>query len=185
MERSVALVALFAALIALLGLVPKIDLVSGVPITAQSMGVMLAGSILGARRGFLAAALLLVLVAIGLPLLAGGRGGLGVFVGPTAGFAIGFPFAALATGFLMERWKAPVAIAAFVSSLFGGVVVLYAMGIVGMSLVLGKTLPEAALLATPFLIGDVIKAALTALVTGQLAQLRPDVVLSRNAGARR
>ena len=175
MERNVALIALFAALIALLGLVPKIDLVSGVPITAQSMGVMLAGAILGAKRGFLAAALLLVLVAIGLPLLAGGRGGLGVFVGPTAGFAIGFPFAAFATGWLMERWKAPVGIAAFVSSLFGGVVVLYAMGIVGMSLVLGKTIWEAALLSTPFLIGDTIKAALTGLITSQLARLRPGV----------
>jgi biotin transport system substrate-specific component len=181
MERNVALIALFAALIALLGLVPKIDLVSGVPITAQSMGVMLAGSILGARRGFLAAALFLALVAIGLPLLAGGRGGLGVFVGPTAGFAIGFPFAAFATGWLVERWRAPVAVAAFAGSLFGGVVVLYAMGIVGMSLVLGKPLPDAALLATPFLIGDVIKAVLTALVTSQLARLRPGVVLSRNA----
>lgn len=181
MERNVALIALFAALIALLGLVPKIDLVSGVPITAQSMGVMMAGTILGAKRGFLAGALLLALVAVGLPLLAGGRGGLGVFVGPTAGFAIGFPFAAFAAGWLMERMKAPIAISAFVSALFGGVVVLYAMGIVGMSLVLGKSLSEAALLSTPFLIGDVIKAAVTALVTDQLARLRPGAVLSRNA----
>ena len=54
MERSITLIALFAALIAALGLVPKFDLASGVPITAQSLGVMLAGSLLGARRGALA-----------------------------------------------------------------------------------------------------------------------------------
>ena len=93
MERNITLIALFAALIAALGLVPKFDLASGVPITAQSMGVMLAGTILGARRGALAVLLVLFLVALGLPLLAGGRGGLGVFAGPTVGFLIGWPVA--------------------------------------------------------------------------------------------
>ena len=47
-----------------------------VPITLQTMGVMLAGSVLGARRGALAVLTFLALVAAGLPLLAGGRGGL-------------------------------------------------------------------------------------------------------------
>ena len=54
MARHFAQIALFAALIAALGLVPKFDLAAGVPITAQSMGVMLAGCLLGARRGALA-----------------------------------------------------------------------------------------------------------------------------------
>ena len=49
MERNVVMIALFAALIAVLGLIPKIQLGFGVPITAQSMGVMLCGTILGAR----------------------------------------------------------------------------------------------------------------------------------------
>lgn len=181
MERHLALIALFAALIAALGLVPRIDLVSGVPITAQSLGVMLAGAVLGARRGFLAVLLLLLLVAVGLPLLAGGRGGLGVFVGPTAGFVFGFPVAAFVTGWIVEHWRAPIGISAFVASLFGGVVVLYAFGTIGMALVLSKTVPEALLLTSPFLIGDIIKAGLTALITRELARLRPGVVLSRNA----
>ena len=51
MERNLTHIALFAALIAALGLVPKIDLAAGVPITAQSLGVMLCGTVLGARRG--------------------------------------------------------------------------------------------------------------------------------------
>ena len=89
MERSLAHIALFAALIAVLGLVPKIDLAAGVPITAQSLGIMLCGTVLGARRGALAVLLFLGLVALGLPLLAGGRGGLGVFASPTVGFLIG------------------------------------------------------------------------------------------------
>lgn len=75
MERNIVLIALFAALIAVLGLIPKITLMSGVPITAQSLGVMLCGTVLGARRGALAVLLFLLLVALGLPLLAGGRAG--------------------------------------------------------------------------------------------------------------
>lgn len=47
---------------------------------------MLAGVILGAKRGALAAVLVILLVAIGLPVLSGGRGGLAVFAGPTVGF---------------------------------------------------------------------------------------------------
>jgi biotin transport system substrate-specific component len=55
MERNIAQVALFAAMIAALGLVPQISLGFGVPITAQTLGVMLAGAVLGARRGAAAA----------------------------------------------------------------------------------------------------------------------------------
>ena len=69
MERSLTHIALFAALIAVLGLVPQITLAVGVPITAQSLGIMLCGTVLGARRGALAVVLFLVLVAAGLPLL--------------------------------------------------------------------------------------------------------------------
>ena len=48
MEKNLTHIALFAALIAVLGLVPKVDLAAGVPITAQSMGIMLCGTMLGA-----------------------------------------------------------------------------------------------------------------------------------------
>lgn len=179
MEKNLTHIALFAALIAVLGLVPKIELLSGVPITAQSMGVMLCGTVLGARRGALAVLLFLVLVAVGLPLLAGGRGGLGVFASPSVGFLIGFPVAAFVAGFIVERWTAPVGIAAFAGAVLGGIVVLYAFGIPGMAFVLDKSLAEATALSTPFFPGDLIKAGLTALVTRAIAQMRPGALLSR------
>ena len=180
MERTVTHVALFAALIAVLGLVPKIDLLAGVPITAQSLGIMLCGTVLGARRGALAVLLFLLLVAVGLPLLAGGRGGLGVFVGPSAGFLIGFPMAAFVAGWIVQHWRVGVGLAAFAGATVGGILVLYAFGIPGMALVLGKTLPEAAVLATPFLAGDLIKAGLAAAITAGLASVRPGALLSRS-----
>ncbi len=179
MERNLTHIALFAALIAVLGLVPQITLVSGVPITAQSLGVMLCGTVLGARRGALAVLLFLVLVAIGLPILSGGRGGIGVFAGPSAGFLVGFPVAAFVAGLITERMPAPVGVASLIGAALGGIVVLYAFGISGMALVIGKTLPEAALLVTPYLIGDAIKVGLAAAITQGLARVRPGSLLSR------
>ena len=180
MEKNVAYIALFAALIAVLGLIPKITLAFGVPITAQSLGVMLCGTVLGARRGALAVGLFLLLVALGLPLLAGGRGGLGVFASPTVGFLVGFPVAALVTGWIVETWRsAPVGIAAGIAAVLGGVVVLYAFGVAGMSVVMGKTLPEAAALVTAFIPGDLLKAGIAGMLTASLARARPGSVLSR------
>jgi biotin transport system substrate-specific component len=179
MERSLTHIALFAALIAVLGLVPKIDLASGVPITAQSLGVMLCGTVLGARRGALAVGLFLLVTLAGLPLLSGGRGGLGVLASPTVGYLIGFPIAAFVAGLVTRRLRAPVGIAAAIGAALGGIVVLNALGIVGMSLMLDKTLAEAALLAAPFLIGDSLKAVLAGLVTQAIAKARPEALLSR------
>ena len=64
MEKNLTLIALFAALIAALGLLPAMMLPGGVPITAQSLGIMLCGTVLGARRGALAVLLFLLLVAL-------------------------------------------------------------------------------------------------------------------------
>lgn len=179
MERTLSHIALFAALIAVLGFVPAVTLPFGVPISAQSLGIMLCGTVLGSKRGALAVLLFLALVALGLPLLSGGRGGLGVFVGPSAGFLIGFPVTAFVAGLIVERWSAPLPVAAFTGSVIGGIIVLYAFGIPGMAITLGKTLPEATLLATPFLPGDLIKCVLAALVTRGIAQMRPGALLSR------
>ena len=179
MERSLTLVALFAALVAILGLVPQITLAAGVPITAQSLGIMLCGTVLGARRGALAVLLFLALVAAGLPLLSGGRGGLGVFAGPSVGFLLGFPVAALVAGWIMQRTTLPVGLAAGAASVIGGIAVLYAFGIPGMALMLDKTLSEAALLGAAYLPGDVLKAVLAGLVTQAIARMRPGSLLSR------
>ena len=98
MERTLTYAALFAALTAALGLMPRIDLVAGVPITAQSLGVMLAGAVLGARRGALAILLFVALLALGLPLLSGGANLWAVLYTPRIGYVVGFPLAAYVTG---------------------------------------------------------------------------------------
>lgn len=180
MEKNVTMIALFAALIAVLGLIPKISLGFGVPITAQSLGIMLCGTVLGAKRGGLAVLLFLLLVAIGLPLLSGGRGGLGSFTTPAAGFIFGWPVAAFVTGLIVEKWRgAPLALVASLATITGGIVVMYVFGIVGMSIALEKTLLEATALVTAFIPGDILKAVIAGMLTAALAKARPSSVLSR------
>ncbi|ATQ57731.1 biotin transporter BioY [Paracoccus yeei] len=174
MERDAAHIALFAAMIAALGLVPQITLAFGVPITAQTLGVMLAGAVLGARRGAMAAGVFILLVALGLPLLAGGRGGLGVFASPTAGFALGFPVAAFATGLFVERVRLrPAGLAAGLGAVFGGIAVLYLMGAAGLALVSGKPLGQAFALVSVFIPGDLLKAAICGMLVQAIARVRP------------
>jgi biotin transport system substrate-specific component len=165
-SRDLALIAMFAAVVAALGLVPAFTPPGfSVPITAQSLGVMLAGAILGARRGGLSLVLFLALVAVGLPLLAGGRGGLGVFVGPSVGFLIGYPVAAYVVGWLTERAGPTYKLHwGIVANFVGGVVVLYLLGIAGMAVVLGITPWAATVASWIYLPGDVVKVVVAAVV---------------------
>ncbi|WP_166418955.1 biotin transporter BioY [Cochlodiniinecator piscidefendens] len=181
MERNLVLVALFAALIAALGLIPRITLGSGIPITAQSMGIMLCGTVLGARRGALAVLLFLGLVALGLPLLAGGRGGLGVFTTPWAGFLFGFPVAAYVTGMVVERVRTGnLNMVAAIASVVGGIGGLYLVAIPYYMIMKPAGLTEALVTAmAPFMPGDLIKAVLAGLITAAIYKARPSAVLSR------
>jgi biotin transport system substrate-specific component len=179
--RDLALIAIFAAVVAALGIVPAFTPPGfSVPITAQSLGVMLAGAVVGARRGGLALVLLLVLVAAGLPLLAGGRGGLGQFVGPSGGFLIGWPVAAFVIGWITERGGAPYRLHwGVVANIVGGIVVLYLFGIVGVSLATGLSLPAAALSCWVFVPGDLVKAVVAALVARGVHAAYPGLLRPR------
>lgn len=157
LARELARTAIFAALIVVLGTV-TIPVPGGVPITAQTLGVMLAGVVLGPRLAPLSVLLVMALAAIGLPVLAGGRGGVGVFVGPTAGYLVGWVVGALVIGLIVRRgrltaWR--VALGAVV----GGILVVYLVGIPVQALVLGVDLGPTAVSSLVFLPGDLLKAA--------------------------
>ncbi|MFW5471177.1 biotin transporter BioY [Knoellia sp. CPCC 206435] len=180
-SRDLALIAMFTGVIAALGLIPAVAPFGGaVPITAQSMGIMLAGAILGSKRGASAVLLFLALVAIGLPLLSGGRGGLGVFAGPSVGYLVGFPVAAWLVGRLTEMigrpYRVPLGVMA---NVLGGVLVLNAIGIVGMALVADLSLIKATTLAGVFIPGDLVKAVLTALVAVGVHTAYPGLIPAR------
>ncbi|WP_288871345.1 biotin transporter BioY [uncultured Microbacterium sp.] len=164
-------VAVFAALIIVLGTV-VVPLPGGVPITGQTLGVMLAGLILGPRIAPLSIALVLALAALGLPVLAGGRGGLGVFVGPTVGYMIGWIVGVVLIGLLMRTgrftwWRTALA------ALVGGVAVVYAFGIPVQALVTGVPIDLTALSSLAFLPGDLIKVTAATLVAVALRRAYP------------
>ncbi len=173
--RDIVLVALFAALMAALGAFPPLMIPAiAVPITAQSMGPMLAGGILGAKRGALSMLLFVVLIAVGLPLLPGGRGGLAIFAGPTAGFILGWIAAAAVTGLLIERfWRGLNFVTAFLAASLGGIVLLYAIGIPWIALVGGVPLLTAATGSAAFIPGDLIKAGLAAAAIVMVSRAYP------------
>ena len=165
-SRDLALIATFTGVVAALGLGPAfVPPGFTVPITAQSLGVMLAGAVLGARRGFWALALFLVLVAVGLPLLAGGRGGLGVFATASVGFLLCYPVAAFVIGWLTERggptYRLPWGL---VANVVGGIVVLYAAGIAGIWAVTQSSVQAATAVTWIYLPGDLVKVVAAALV---------------------
>jgi len=175
---DLARVAVFAALIAALGLPGSVNVFGGgVPITLQTFGVMLAGTILGSWRSALAVGVLIVLVAAGLPLLAGGRGGLAVFAAPTAGFLLGWLPGAAVTGLLVEKGgRTPSTVRLLVACLTGGIGVIYLVGVPFWAAVSGLTLAQAALQSLVFLPGDLAKAVLAALVARGTQRAYPDAV---------
>lgn len=169
---------MFAALIAALGLPGTITIgTSGVPITFQTLGVMLAGAILGPKKGTLAVVIFMVLAIAGLPILSGGRNGLTALASPTAGYFVGFLPAVIVIGVLtammMPRYRVGWGV---VINLLGGMVVLYACGVVGLLIRTDLTLWAAITTNGTFVIGDVLKAVVAALVAAQVHRARPGLI---------
>lgn len=133
-----------------------------VPITGQTLAVLLVGSSLGALRGALSMVLYAVLGIVGLPVFSEASSGFGVVAGPTGGYIVGFVAAAALTGWLAERsWDRRVLRAAV--AFLGGTVVTFAFGLPWLAFALGLDLEqtlEAGLY--PFILGGVVKAAIAA-----------------------
>ena len=153
-----------------------------VPITMQSFVVLLAGLLLGARYGALSQVLYLILGLIGLPVFAGGTGGLHRVLSPTFGFLIGFVFAAFAAGaFAPKRPNAPWW--RYSLACFGATAVLYAIGLplfwLNMNFITapqtGMSFLRAVQLAfLPFVLPDTLKALLAGILAAKTHALLGD-----------
>jgi biotin transport system substrate-specific component len=128
---------------------------SSVPITGQTLVVLLTGALLGSRRGSLSLLAYLAEGTLGFPVFAGGSAGLAYLMGPTGGYLVGFIAAAFIAGLLAENgWNRQVRTAFFAMLL--GNIALYAFGLFWLALFVGseKVLVMGLL---PFIPGDVIK----------------------------
>ena len=133
-----------------------------VPITGQTLAVLLVGSTLGAVRGSLAMLAYAVLGVIGVPWFAEGHSGLGAIASPSGGYIIGFIAAAALTGWVAERAWDHRFVGALLSFV-GGTVITFAIGMAWLAAVLGLNLSQTLNGGLyPFLVGGAVKAIVAA-----------------------
>ncbi|WNS44681.1 biotin transporter BioY [Paenibacillus sp. MMS20-IR301] len=173
--KELVYAALFAALIAVLGMIPPLPLgFIPVPVTAQTLGVMLAGCFLGRRMGTLSLAVFIILIALGLPVLTGGRGGLAVLVGPSAGYIFSWLAAAGFIGWYSEKiWRRVSIWKLIAANLVFGVLLVNLIGAPVMALITDTPVWTGLIGALAFLPGDIIKAVIAAVITMQLKEISP------------
>lgn len=161
--RGMIYASLFGALTAM-GALISIPL-QPVPVTLQTMFLYLAGSLLGGSLGALSQVIYVILGAIGLPVFSGGKAGLGVFLGPTGGYLVGFIAAAFVTGKIV-RSRPDAGLVWLVFAMLAGTAVVYALGVLQLVLVGKLSLEKAAAVGVlPFLPGDALKIAAAAVIT--------------------
>lgn len=133
-----------------------------VPITGQTLAVLLVGSILGALRGTLSMVLYAILGIVGLPVFSDASHGVGVILGPTGGYIIGFIFAAALTGWLAQRaWDHRI-IGAFLS-FTAGTVITFVVGLPWLAATLHLSFEQTLQAGLyPFIAGGAVKALLAA-----------------------
>jgi len=147
-----------------------------VPIVLQNLFVMLAGLLLGGRWALTSVGVYLLAGAIGLPVFAGGTGGIGKFVGPTGGYLIGFAAAAYIIGIISQRGKGTVGID--ILAMIAGTLIIYAFGVPWLKTVTGMSFSKAAAIGMlPFIPGDALKIAIAIPIA---RALRPTIAGSIN-----
>lgn len=134
-----------------------------VPVVLQNLFVLLAGLLLGSRYGLASVLLYLLIGSMGIPIFAGGKGGIAHFLGPTGGYLLGFAAAAYTAGLISERF--PRSLAADICAVATGTVLVYLIGVPWLKTVTQMTWAKAVAVGMlPFLPGDILKAAAAVLL---------------------
>jgi len=163
---DMAYIALFAVLMAVCS---WISIPAVVPFTLQTFGVFVAVSVLGGKRGTLAVVLYLLMGIVGLPVFAGFSGGLGVLLGSTGGYIIGFIVMAVIAGLFIDNCRKPwIQLIGMVV----GTIVCYLFGTVWFCIVAGYTFQAAlAVCVIPFIPADLVKMII-AMIIGPMIKKR-------------
>jgi biotin transport system substrate-specific component len=131
-----------------------------VPVTTQTLAVLLAGGFLGSRKGALVVLLCIAEGALGLPFFSGGAAGVAHLLGPTGGFLAGFVASAFIAGLFSERgWNRRLPL--LTGGLLLSAVAVYIPGLVWLGMFVGY--PHAIRLGLlPFIVGDLVKIGIAA-----------------------
>jgi biotin transport system substrate-specific component len=169
--RQMTLVSLFAALTAA-GAFISIPLYP-VPITLQNLFTLLAGMTLGSVLGGASQIIYVLLGAIGLPVFAGFKAGIGVLFGPTGGYLFGFIITSYIIGKIIELKKEKDIIYYFLAGGIG-IIIIYISGITQLSLVTGIGIKKALMVGVfPFLPGDILKIIAASFIASKLKLVIP------------
>ncbi len=134
-----------------------------VPITGQTFAVLMLGALLGPWRGGLCVLTYILEGIAGLPVFAHARGGFAVLISPTGGYLIGFVAATCIVGLLAEKgWDRRVGTT--ISAMLLGNIVIYAFGLLWLSFLMGINRTVLAVGLYPFIIGDILKTILAAIL---------------------
>ncbi|MCD7836026.1 MAG: biotin transporter BioY [Lachnospiraceae bacterium] len=169
---DIVYIAIFAALIAVCS---WISIPMAVPFTLQTFGVFLAVYLLGGKRGTISVLVYILLGAVGLPVFAGFKGGIGALLGSTGGYIIGFLFSALIMWAFEKLFGKKLWVYAL--SMLLGLIVCYAFGTVWFMVVYARSNDAVSLITVlgwcvfPFIIPDLVKIAL-ALIIGKNKGIR-------------
>ncbi len=129
-----------------------------VPIVLQNLFVFLSGLLLGPRWGVASIGVYLMAGALGLPVFAGGVGGIGRFAGPTGGYLLGYLPAVYVIGWISKNSKGRVAVD--VLAMVCGSIIIYTCGVSWLKMLSGMTLARTLVVGMyPFILGDVVKIA--------------------------
>ena len=144
--------------------------VGTVPLTLQTLAVLLAGGLLGPLWGPVGVAVYLLVGVVGVPVFAGGEAGLHVLLGPKGGYLVGFVAAAFIMGLAGRAARARglstgAALAWLIAGTVAASVVIYLIGVPWLAAVIGMSLGKAFVVGcAPFLVGDALKAAVAVLL---------------------
>lgn len=177
--RDLVLIPLFTALLAVVSTftIP----IGAVPITLQTLVVMLTGSVLGPKRGFLSIIVYIALAAVGAPVLAGGKSGLAALFGPTGGYIFSWPIAAFVIGMIIYFFSKSSELKLWhfiIAHLIGGTIIIHLCGFTWFVIATGAPLVKETFMSVLviFLPGDAIKVVFAAVVALALHKAIPNLI---------
>ncbi len=159
--RDICYISLFSALTAVMAQI-SIPLPGGVPLTLQTLAMMLSGIVLGSKRGAISALVYVLLAMTGAPVLAGLSGGVSTVFGVTGGFILSFPLLAFLSGILSEKGtRSPL----YWIGIAAGVIANYAIGTLWFCVTSGTDIMYAlSICVLPFIPTDLLKLVLSGLI---------------------
>lgn len=172
--RNLILYSLFAALTAVLSQISITLPFTPVPINLAMLSVFMSGAMLGSKGGAVSQIVYVLLGAIGIPVFANLLAGIGVILGPTGGYIVGYIIASYITGLIIEKMNASIIV--YMLSMLVGLITCYALGTLWFMFITKTDLiASLGMCVIPFILGDILK-----IIAGSFLTFKLNPIVKRN-----